>query len=780
MNITLAAKNNILDDVLAIDNTVWESALTYDQNASSFNVFLKSESGYAILATFLKSDDHFITSSLAVYAPYGYLVTSQFFSSNSMPIITTAQFNSLVSGTKFSWKTFLEEADIIEGSEDSNIIYSGGESDYVYGRGGNDFLYGQFGDDSLYGNDGDDVLYGGFGNDNLDGNEGDDFLYGEGGDDNLYGNEGDDFLYGGGGDDYLIGKDGDDVLFGDDGDDELWGGLGNNIIDGGQGKDSISYRDLSGFYSVDAYLETITINLEDGYAMGSVLLSSYDNISLSSFYDEVDFYDNITNIEDVYDSIGDDEIYGDENSNTIFLSSGFDKVYAGGGDDEIVAGTGFGNIYDGEEGSDTLYISSNASLVSVNLNLQTQYDQSGSGLFNKLYNIEILTLDVYGGDIHTENQSSELVYLKSSSPGILTITGDNRDWISYKQSANSIYIDMNAYAAGFSQGYPDVYFYGVESVEGSIYNDIIYGNALDNHIRPGLGSDLLYGSLGSDTIDYSDSARGINANLALKKVSVGEHSDFVDEFESVIGSKFKDTITGDSTKNKLFGLEGNDLLNGRGGADHMEGGLGNDTYEVENSSDITLELTGQGVDHVRASISHTLQSNLENLTLTGSAAINGTGNSLNNILTGNTGANTLNGELGNDTLNGGSGNDKLYGGLGNDRLTGGAGSDLFVFNSTPNATSNRDTITDFNVRDDTIQLENSVFTALGSRTGILNATMFKTGTNNAAGDESDRIIYNQSTGALFYDADGTGASAAVQIALIGNQANLTVADFVVI
>ena len=144
------------------------------------------------------------------------------------------------------------------------------------------------------------------------------------------------------------------------------------------------------------------------------------------------------------------------------------------------------------------------------------------------------------------------------------------------------------------------------------------------------------------------------------------------------------------------------------------------------------------------------------------------------------GRDVINGLAGNDMLDGGLGNDTLNGGLGNDRLTGGTGSDLFVFNSAPNATSNKDTITDFNVVDDTIQLENSIFTALGSKTGTLSAAMFKTGTNNNAGDASDRIIHNKSSGALFYDADGTGANAAVQIALIGNQANLTVADFVVI
>ena len=136
--------------------------------------------------------------------------------------------------------------------------------------------------------------------------------------------------------------------------------------------------------------------------------------------------------------------------------------------------------------------------------------------------------------------------------------------------------------------------------------------------------------------------------------------------------------------------------------------------------------------------------------LTGAGAINGTGNSLANTITGNTAANTLSGSAGNDKLYGGSGNDKLYGGAGNDLLSGGAGNDVFVFNAALNASTNRDTITDFNHVDDTIWRENAIFTKLGAA-GASNAASFWTGT--AAHDANDRIIYNKATGALYYDAD---------------------------
>ena len=154
---------------------------------------------------------------------------------------------------------------------------------------------------------------------------------------------------------------------------------------------------------------------------------------------------------------------------------------------------------------------------------------------------------------------------------------------------------------------------------------------------------------------------------------------------------------------------------------------------------------------------------MENLTLTGTAAINGTGNELNNVLTGNKRSNEL---------RAGAGDDIMDGGLGKDVLTGGDGQDIFQL-----INRSKDTITDFSVVDDTIQLENSVFTKL-TATGVLNADNFKIGA--AATDVNDYVIYNNDTGALFYDANGSGAGGATQIAVLGINLALTYADFFVI
>ncbi len=172
------------------------------------------------------------------------------------------------------------------------------------------------------------------------------------------------------------------------------------------------------------------------------------------------------------------------------------------------------------------------------------------------------------------------------------------------------------------------------------------------------------------------------------------------------------------------------------------------------------------IDSVNSSVSYTLAANVENLSLTGTAAINGTGNSS---------ANTLIGDTGNDTLSGSSGNDILDGGIGNDALTGGAGLDIFRFTTAP--TANVDTLTDFSVADDTLQLENAVFKKLATP-GVLKAANFvKAG---AAHDLNDYLVYNPATGTLSYDADGNGTGVAVQIALLGVNLALTNADFVII
>ena len=176
---------------------------------------------------------------------------------------------------------------------------------------------------------------------------------------------------------------------------------------------------------------------------------------------------------------------------------------------------------------------------------------------------------------------------------------------------------------------------------------------------------------------------------------------------------------------------------------------------------------GGGTDTVRSYISsYALTANVENGVVALSTTASLLGNGLANVLTGGTG---------NNGLNGGSGNDTLVGGAGNDILTGGTGADVFRFTVAPNATSNVDRIADFSAVDDTIQLENAVFTKLAT-TGTLSATNFRSGVGAHALDSNDYVIYDSGTGKLYYDADGSGAGAAVQIALLTGTPAITSGD----
>jgi Ca2+-binding RTX toxin-like protein len=214
--------------------------------------------------------------------------------------------------------------------------------------------------------------------------------------------------------------------------------------------------------------------------------------------------------------------------------------------------------------------------------------------------------------------------------------------------------------------------------------------------------------------------------------------------------------TGNSLNNRLTGNAANNILNGGGGSDTMVGKAGNDQYYVNASGDVVSEAADQGTDTVRSSVTHTLRLNVERLILTGIAAINGTGNALNNFISGNAASNVLNGGAGRDTLK------------------GGLGQDAFQFDAPLNASTNVDRITDFNPLDDVIRLEGAVFRTL-TTAGTLQASAFRAAP--AAGDLSDRILYDPATGALRYDADGTGATAPVRFGTLAVGLAVTNANF---
>jgi len=347
------------------------------------------------------------------------------------------------------------------------------------------------------------------------------------------------------------------------------------------------------------------------------------------------------------------------------------------------------------------------------------------------------------------------------------------------------------------------------TVDGAGGNDTLNGSAGNDVLLGGAGNDTLNGNAGSDTLDggagadkmaggAGDDVYAVDGAADILTEAAGAGTDTVNASVSwVLAANFENLTltgsgnvngTGNDVGNLIEGNAGNNVLDGKGGADILSGGAGNDTYAVDNAFDFVDELPGGGTDLVQSAVSFTLPDNVENLTLTGAAAIDGTGNAGANNLLGNAGANILAGLAGADALVGGAGNDTLLGGAdadtltggaGNDTLTGGSGADIFVFNAAPGA-ANLDTIMDFTVVDDVLHLSKSIFTGLGTAGLYLPTADFRSGAGVAtAADASDRILYNTTSGDLYYDRDGTGAAAPVKIAVLAGAPAITENDLFV-
>ena len=240
---------------------------------------------------------------------------------------------------------------------------------------------------------------------------------------------------------------------------------------------------------------------------------------------------------------------------------------------------------------------------------------------------------------------------------------------------------------------------------------------------------------------------------------------------AINGTINADNLLGTAGNNTINGLAGNDTIDGLAGNDTMNGGLGDDIFTVDSALDVVVEALNEGTDTVLSSVNHTLAANVENLTLTGTA-LNGTGNAL---------ANTLAGTASNNTLNGGAGADILNGGAGVDTLTGGLGADSFRFDA--HGAANTDLITDFNIAEgDRIALSATVFTGIGAAGASLTAVQFRSGAGVVTANARDqRILFNTTTGALFWDADGSRITfGPIQFATLNPVATLTNTQFTLV
>ena len=361
--------------------------------------------------------------------------------------------------------------------------------------------------------------------------------------------------------------------------------------------------------------------------------------------------------------------------------------------------------------------------------------------------------------------------------------GDGFDTVSYADAGARVIVDLGAAGPGQASGGAghDTFSDKIEAIIGSAFNDILSGNTAANHLDGGDGNDRLYGGAGgdtmvggngndvyyvdagTDTVDeagtsgndlvYATTSFALGANVERLTLRGAGNID-------ATGNALRNTLIGNAGANHLYGGDGADRLSGGAGADVMIGGNGNDIYYVDTSADVVDETGTDGNDLVMSSASFVLGANVERLTLRGAGNIDATGNDLRNILIGNTGDNVLDG------------------GAKADVLLGGQGQDTFLFD-TLGTKADADTIRDFTPGVDHIALDRSVFTAFsGDAAGALPALAFLPGM--AAQSAEQHLIYNTASGALFFDDDGSGAHAQVQIATLAGAPTLAASDIVLI
>ncbi len=342
--------------------------------------------------------------------------------------------------------------------------------------------------------------------------------------------------------------------------------------------------------------------------------------------------------------------------------------------------------------------------------------------------------------------------------------------------ADTVYSSVN-YTVG--PGVENLTLTGINNISGlgNNNNNILIGNNGNNTLDGRGGADRMSGGRGNDhyVIDNINDrveenfAEGNDIIQASRSYTLPEN---VENLTLTGTSNF--TITGNYLDNRLSGNTGdnyisagagNDTLQGNFGRDTLEGGIGDDYYYVDNPVDRVIENIFEGTDTVESTISYILPDHTEHLVLTGRNNLEGTGNIYDNCLIGNTG---------NNNLSGGEGNDTLIGGIGSDTLTGGSGNDVYLFNS---STEGSDTIGDFSAIDDIIQIRASGFDPRLTR-GTIAQDRFVLG--SIAGDSNDRFLYARNTGKLFFDADGTGRIAAIELATLSGTPALDFNDIFII
>ncbi|NBZ89921.1 M10 family metallopeptidase C-terminal domain-containing protein [Stagnihabitans tardus] len=653
------------------------------------------------------------------------------------------------------------------------------EIENVTGGTGNDSLTGDGLANCLLGGDGNDRIIGGAGKDSLDGGLGLDTadysaltasvavtLNGVVHASVAIGGVAEDLIrnfetvVGGAGNDSLTGDGLANRLEGGAGNDLLRGGIGADTLEGGAGADMADYAEKTTSVRVTLAVATSVSVTVGGLAE-----------------------DTIQNIENLRGGSGADSLTGDTLANLLLGGDGSDTLTGAAGNDTVQGGLGLDTL-DGGTNTDTLDYSDKTTEVVALLNGSTFFAVTVGGVIeDQIRNFENL-IGGSGNDRLVGDGQANLIEAGAGNDKMQGLGGADTfdggtgaDLVSFsdKTLAVSVTLAGSAFADVSVGGTVEDRLRNVEDLTGGAGNDSLTGDALANLLEGGSGNDLLTGrggidtldgNTGSDTASFNDKTAAVvvtlNGAVTVVATVGGVADDSLRNIENLVGGSGNDSLTGDGANNLLAGGSGNDTLEGGSGNDTLEGGAGRDQLSGGSGRDVADFSFGAGFDLV--------------LTLNGAngatAVMDGVqGDELFDIegVIGTGGADSITGDSLGNMLDGSSGNDTLSGGQGLDTLIGSTGADVFVFASTPNDLTNFDVISDFTSGTDKIELDFTNFSAIKAENFVL---------GTSANAVREQVIYDITTGKLFYDADGTGGGAQVLVAVLSTRPGLDLGDFV--
>ncbi|MBJ2347402.1 M10 family metallopeptidase C-terminal domain-containing protein, partial [Pseudomonas sp. HB05] len=433
--------------------------------------------------------------------------------------------------------------------------------------------------------------------------------------------------------------------------------------------------DAGGVDTIDAsnQAQAVRINLNEGQF--SKIGATFQNLTTQTDFNEGLAIAYGTKIENAIGSANDDTLIGNALDNVLNGRAGADVMIGGSGNDTYVVD----NINDVIQETSAL----NSGVDTV----------QASSSYVLSANIETLILTGFGNINGTGNALNNRITgtlganVLDGGAGIDTLVGgtgndtyvvDNLKDVISETSTLASEIDTVRASLTWSLGanLENLTLTGTANLNGSgnALNNVLTGNAGNNLLDGLAGRDTLVGGAGNDTYTLDNAGDSVvelaDEGIDLVRTAVS-HTLSANVENAVLlgiaalnltGNASNNSLIGNAAANVLNGMDGADTLDGGAGIDTLIGGTGNDTYVVDNLKDVISETSTSAseIDSVRSSVSWTLGSNLENLTLTGVAAINGSGNALDNVLIGNAAANVLNGLGGADSLDGGAGNDTYY------------------------------------------------------------------------------------------------------------------------